>query len=697
MTGTITQRRPGTSPWRPGRHHASTRAAAWLWLWRLCVAWCLLAQGVAAQAAQHIEQASRAEQAWPGLTARVSHSEPASVLPLPALDAMQMPAASGDWVSVALPDALQPDLWVDGRAPRAISGLWYRVAIDCANWREDRQRLPQEPVMLYLPRAGANGLHVYWQGAPDTPPVLMHDQRGQGAVGWNAPIWWDWPRELVLRTDAACAVAQPEGHPSLLLAMPRAQGMPAALSSAWVGPISDLQERWAWRQGLQRTWPQVLSISILALSLFALMVWRSQPHDDSYLLFALCAVVWALRNLHLWWSVPLDPIWASWFWWLAKASIPWFVALTFCFAYRFMPWRYRRVERGLLALAGLMNLLAMPGVPWPLDTALIEYALMIGVTLVATVAMTRDAFKPQATREFRANTLLFWLGPILGTHDVMVLLMRPPIESIYLVPLVSLGFMVAYLYALHRRYLGALSGLSRLNRELEQRVTTQRLDLERSHERLREAEQAEARMHERQRLMRDMHDGVGSSLITALAMVERQPLSSREVAHVLRECLDDLRMVIESMEPTSQDIGLLLGSLRARLGKRLVAAGLQVDWEIQPLSPLAWLQPTEALQLLRLVQEAISNVIKHAKAQRLTVRIHQADARIHLQIEDDGCGFDMTRETSGHGLLNMRSRALRLGGEWVVDSQPGQGTRLHLTLPVVRPQAQLAYPLRRVS
>jgi signal transduction histidine kinase len=209
-------------------------------------------------------------------------------------------------------------------------------------------------------------------------------------------------------------------------------------------------------------------------------------------------------------------------------------------------------------------------------------------------------------------------------------------------------------------------------------------------------EQAEARMAERQRLMRDMHDGVGSSLITALAMVERRPMPPKEVAQVLRECLDDLRMVIESMEPEGQDIGMLLGSLRHRLGKRLVLSGLQVDWEVGELPQLSWLQPTEALQFLRLMQEALTNVIKHAHATQLTVRIVPEGALITVRVEDNGRGFDVRHRGNGHGLLNMASRARRLGGRLALDSAPGRGTRLILQLPVVR-QVATEHSWRKAS
>ncbi len=670
----------------PANLTCSTGARARLWLAALLVLACMPAWAV-----QHLQMAWRAQQGWPGTTVSGPFLSPGHPLPLPAVSGMGPPDEPA-WSPVTLPDADAHDLQADVHAPRGVEWVWYRVAIDCVAWASDRRAQAHgldDPMVVYVPRAPNGGLHLFWQAASDHW-TLLHDQRGQGAGVWNQPVWWALPDAQAQQTDQACArvAASPAqaGSPAvqLALALPHAQGTPRALSSIWLGPSRALMPRWAARVGLQQTLPQVVSLTIVVLGLFSLGAWLRQRQETSYLLFTLCALVWALRNLHLWWPVPDDAVWAGWFWWLAKATPPWFLVLTFCFAYRFMPWLYPRVERALLGLAVALTVVAMPWLQWPVETTLVEYGLVLGVAAVSTSVMTRDAWRAQASREFRLLTLLFWLGLAFGLHDVLMLLTVAPVESVMLVPLITLGFTGAYLYALHRRHLGTLDELAALNQDLAQRVALQRQDIERSHARLRDAEQAETRMNERQRLMRDMHDGVGSSLITALAMVERRPMPPQEVAQMLRECLDDLRMVIESMEPSGQDLGLLLGSLRHRLGKRLVLAGLQVDWDVGPLPQLAWLQPTDALQFLRLLQEALTNVIKHAQATQLRVGIHHHDKDIIVRVEDNGRGMDVRHRGNGHGLLNMASRARRMGGRLAVDSAPGLGTRVILRLSVER-------------
>jgi two-component sensor histidine kinase len=132
-------------------------------------------------------------------------------------------------------------------------------------------------------------------------------------------------------------------------------------------------------------------------------------------------------------------------------------------------------------------------------------------------------------------------------------------------------------------------------------------------------QQRETLSRERQRLMQDIHDGMGSQLMSALKVAEAGKLSEPQMAMVLRECIDDLKLTVDSLEPVEADLLLLLATLRYRLLPRLRDASLRLRWEVADVPPLVWLDPRSALHILRILQEGISNVMQHAGATELRV------------------------------------------------------------------------------
>jgi signal transduction histidine kinase len=186
---------------------------------------------------------------------------------------------------------------------------------------------------------------------------------------------------------------------------------------------------------------------------------------------------------------------------------------------------------------------------------------------------------------------------------------------------------------------------------------------------------------ERSRIMSDIHDGIGALLISTIGLAEQGRLSQQEMAAVLRECLDDLRLTIDSLEPTDNDLLPALGNFRYGIGPRLFRQGIALDWRVTDLPRLACLTPRNLLHLLRILQEAFTNVLKHAQASLIRVETGLlADGQqVYIRVSDNGVGF--TGNHRGRGLANMQQRAERIGGLLQIGPS-GQGTTLELRLPV---------------
>ena len=202
----------------------------------------------------------------------------------------------------------------------------------------------------------------------------------------------------------------------------------------------------------------------------------------------------------------------------------------------------------------------------------------------------------------------------------------------------------------------------------------------------------QARMAERGRILRNMHDGVGSYISSALrqmqsAVEQERRIHSTEVQLTLRDALDQLKISIDSMNLANGDVTALLANLRYRLGPRFGAMGMDLQWDVDDLPAFERLDAGAMAELQFMLFEAMSNVQQHAQARTLRIEAHAmtvTDAlgqnRIAVRVVDDGRGFDPA-QARGNGLHVMRERAKAIGASLNIASQPGH-TVVEISLPV---------------
>ena len=235
---------------------------------------------------------------------------------------------------------------------------------------------------------------------------------------------------------------------------------------------------------------------------------------------------------------------------------------------------------------------------------------------------------------------------------------------------------VALMWIVSKRFLQARSEALRLNASLAQRIEDKERELNQSFARLSEVERSRAVLAERERILRDMHDGVGSNLAAAVRQLESGRATPQEVVKSLRESMDHLKLSIDAMNFPAGDVNALLASLRYRLQPRIESAGLVVLWEVEPL-PLWISAGDEAMRHLQfLVLEVISNVLQHARATTLKMLASGTATGIRITLADDGLGV---RRMPAHGLGSMQVRAGLIGAMLTVEST-APGTRVTIFL-----------------
>jgi signal transduction histidine kinase len=193
-------------------------------------------------------------------------------------------------------------------------------------------------------------------------------------------------------------------------------------------------------------------------------------------------------------------------------------------------------------------------------------------------------------------------------------------------------------------------------------------------------------VEERNRLAREIHDGLGATLSSLIIQSEyllqlaREDTLRREISELkgsAEEAIEELRRSLQMMrEDFELDRGL--GDYVKTYRERT-----QLDIRFESSGPQARLPSDVQLALFRILQECLANAARHARASRIDVRLEYTRTCVLLSVKDDGCGFDPSAARHGHyGLRNMRERAMKLGGELVLESAPGRGTSLLLSLPL---------------
>jgi signal transduction histidine kinase len=556
-----------------------------------------------------------------------------------------------------------PDNWNQSR--RGIGGtVWYRL-----DYRIDD---PAPGYAVYLPRVSmnaavyVNGLLI-GSGGSFSEPV---------ARNWNRPLYFLVPPG-VLKPGGNRVHIRVRGYPDL------DGGLSAPVLDTDAVLVDDYGTALFWRIILAQT----TSLLIGAVGIFMLLLWVRRRQDAAYGYFGFASLLWAFYTADLYVrDIPVP----TFYWELAiRSAFHGFALLLALFATEYAGGSAGGWRRLRIALWAMMPLVPISFLLGKADKLFVLSNLWHVTTFIAVTGTAFAALLVAWRRRSWEAVALIAIGFLtiaFALHDVLMKGGWIPDDRINMLMYAAPPLLLGIGWLLTDRFIRTLAEVEMLNRELEERVAEKSAALEANYSRLAQAEKLQALAEERQRLMRDMHDGVGGQLITALAAIEGGRTAPAEVAEIVRECIDDLRLVIDSMEPIDHDVLALLGSLRYRLESRLNAAGIRLAWQVSELPPVPNLTPRNALHILRTLQEALTNVLKHASAGRITVKtaVDTIGRTALISVTDDGSGFaadDAQSNGPGRGIANMRRRAEAIGGSLAIRSN-GDGTTVTLALPL---------------
>lgn len=610
-----------------------------------------------------------------------------------AADSERFPGgAAGSVVSL-------PDDWSRSR-PRHDGTVWYRVPIGA-------------------PQAGADDvLALYIERVCSNVEVWLNARRIYSGGSMAEPVArnCDQPQLVVL----PAALLRPEGN---LLDL-KVRGYPwrrvashdrvGGLSALRVGPLAGLRRAWQVRQFWNVTAGQIIG---LTLGLFGMVsigmgsVAGAVGRGSSQLFyFGGLAIAWAALTAPLWLTqLPL-----------ANATVELLIASAFApaaglaalFLMRQAGIRRRGIDLALLAqcallpatlaLAGPERLYVAAGVWYVLLT--LEVLLAMGLHL--TLVRQRDA------GEFRVMSgvlaaLALALGAELALHVRLADGPRPELlrfalpllvlaVSARLVQLFARGLRAAEAgrLVLEGRFRSATAMIERNlvqlaelrveqlanRRTLEARIRDATAMIERNFAQLAELRVEQVTEKERKRIAGDLHDDLGAKLLTIVHTTESERIST-----LAREALEEMRLSVRGLTGKAMRVADALADWRAETVSRLGQAGIEAEWNGPPDEVAQLMSARGYVQTTRILREAVSNIIKHSGATHCKVVCRTGEHAIALVVQDNGRGIPLAldgRLDRGHGMASMKQRAKQLNGQCLVESGPGYGTVIRVTLPL---------------
>ena len=524
---------------------------------------------------------------------------------------------------------------------------------------------PDTPYAVYIQRIG-NAYEVWLNG-------MLLQRNGDlaqpnGADYAKAPRYIELPMQLLQSDNLFRIVIRADS------------GRHSGLAPLLVGPDNEIRKYYE----EDYRWQVAASLTVVVLSLLvgvaALMLWLTQAdptqlgwrrRDSLYLYACLAELAWALRVADK--LIDNPPV--SWLWWnplMAMCAACWVCSMAM-FCTQAAGWdehrRLKKFKTSLLLFAAAGGFVGLASTYWKEPVLLTTYyavtsAWCIPFALLYMALATRSSAK----RAHVLVAIVLLVNVAAGFRDLVVLRMSDSFGNSSYLRYTSVLFGLTLGYIALTRFRAASAQARDLMVNLSSLVALKEAELAQSYRQLEHF----ARQQERTRILRDMHDGVGSHISTAIRQLQSGRASHGEVLLTLRDSLDQLKLTIDAMHLPPGDVTALLANMRYRLEPRFASSGIDLQWHVDSLEPLPRLDAQALRQLQYMVFEALSNVLQHAQASILRIEAHAlAPAGVVIRVVDDGCGFDLA-QAGRKGLLSMGERARAIGAALHIASAPGR-------------------------
>jgi signal transduction histidine kinase len=450
------------------------------------------------------------------------------------------------------------------------------------------------------------------------------------------------------------------------------------LAAVEVGPLGELEQRYERLRTWQVTSVQVAGLTLAVLAgLVATMGWLNR-RDPAFVYFALMALTWAAVTLRVWVPSGLpSPFWKQWL--LASAYAP-VAAFATLFLLRQADLRRAWVDRAVVAMALLVPAaLFMAGPRHAFVAASAGYAILAAQVAAAAVWSLAE-LRRQQREDFAVMAVLLGAAGVLVVVEFAIQAGRVALPAIQVG---ALGLSLLIVLMAFRLANGLAEALARAEvgrAQMQDRVAEVTAEIERNFAQLAELRVEQVTEKERKRIAADLHDDLGAKLLTIVHTSESERIST-----LAREALEEMRLSVRGLTGKPVRVADALADWRVETVGRLSQAGIEADWRSPAEEGEQRLAARTYVQTTRILREATSNIIKHSGSSFVKVRCAIGAEDFVLVIQDNGKGIstEMSGKLDrGQGMYSMKNRAKQMQGQCLVESGPGYGTVIRLTLPL---------------
>ena len=453
------------------------------------------------------------------------------------------------------------------------------------------------------------------------------------------------------------------------------------LSRIELGPHDGLARRHQWRMAFAIRLPEIVSGTLVLMGGFMfVMGWLNRK--QSYLAY--------FGALMLGWAIVLSRLWLTDLPWshrtseLLLAAMMSLITLSAVqFLLRYVDQRLRWVNIALPVQCGVMGLSLLIAGPQRLHlVASIWFTLLSLEIAAATAYYLRESHRRRRRQLWLMGPLLAVVGVALAT-EFLALQTQADARIGFIAQLVPSLVFLALGLRLVQQYGRALESAEQGRADLEVRIREATAQIERNFAQLSELKVEQVTERERKRIAADLHDDLGAKLLTIVHTSNDERIST-----LAREALEEMRLSVRGLTGKPVRLSDALGDWRAEVVSRLAQSGVEGEWHSPPDEEVTGTLSARAfVQTTRILREAVSNIIKHSGASHCSVRCGIAQGDFQMVIQDNGNGIPLELDgklDKGHGMASMKSRAKQLQGQCLVESGPGYGTVIRLTLPLDR-------------